>query len=237
MDSNENIFRWVRIVSKEWPLTLVVPLANLVLIVVFWQSQIMHYGTSTQGVLFMWLVSGLVFVLAQMSLQAGALKDALRQHAEDNNSHVAIWSLVVQLSLFAVMVVYNVIALAYLLHLGVAPTKPYDIVIIAVLMATMAAIWIRYKTYSSPDARLLLATGTKAAPQWLQAFSLAIVGSAGLPALTMGAIAGMGTLRYMLTRHSLRQLHVPATVCANKAALRDAISIIAMCIGFIIGGG
>lgn len=227
--------RWVRIVAKEWPLTIAVPLANLVLVVIFWQSQLLHYGTNTQGVLFMWLTAGLIFALAQMSLQASALREALRKHAVDGNSYVAVWSLVVQLGIFTVIVTYNVIALGYLLYLGVFPTKPLDGIIAGIIVLTLVVIWIRYRSYRTPDARLMLATGTKAAPQWLQAFNLAIAGSYGLPPLTMIAQLSMGLMRYVLTRHSLRELQIPATVCANKAAFRDVISIGVMCIGFIIG--
>lgn len=226
---------WVRIVAKEWPLTIAVPLANLILIIIFWQSQLLHYGSSTQGVLFMWLTAGLIFALAQMSLQVSALREALHKHAATQDSHVAIWSLVAQLGLFGVIVVYNTIALGYLAYLGVAPTKPLDLVIAGIIVLTVLGIWIRYRSYRKPTARLMLATGTKAAPQWLQACNLAIAGSSGLAPLTMIAQLSMGVLRYVLTRHSLRELEIPATICANKAAFRDVVSIGVMCIGFIIG--
>lgn len=223
-----------RLLLQKWWVLLAVPAINTVLIVIFWQSQLIQYLHQTTGILFMWLVSGLLFVLVQLSLQWEAWRNAKKDVAAEKLFEIR-WGLGVQIGLFILIAVYNTIALIELLLVGVLPTKLFDIFIALLLLATLLFIFYKYRNFKTPAARLVLATGTKAAPQVLQAGAFIVLGSLGMHPATILAIAAMGLFRYLLARHSRLQYPTEATKAADKAAFRDFISILLMCAGWIIG--
>jgi hypothetical protein len=138
--------------------------------------------------------------------------------------------------LMSIATVYNVIALIQISFLGVRPATYFDALIGIILAATLATGFIAYrKRMTSPAARLLYATGSKAAPQWLQAGSLAIFGSAGLHVATISAITAMGATRFLLSKDALQRFKDANTAASYKAAQRDFVSILAMAGGWIIG--
>lgn len=225
-----------QVLRRKWLLLLALPLLNLLLVGIFWQSQIQQYAHTTKGVVFAWLVAGLVFVIIQLSLQASALRQRLQEESPSAKHLEIVWSLAVQVVVFAVMAIYNVIALVALWQGGGRPTGAYDLIITAIVAATLCVAAWRYRSsLRDPGARLLLATGTKALPQWVQAGSLAIVGSAGMHPLTISAITAMGALRFILSHHAATHFKTKETVAADKGSFRDLLSIGAMCVGWIIG--
>lgn len=213
---------------------LAVPLVNTLLIIVFWQSQLIQYLQQTTGIVFMWLVAGLIFVLVQLSLQWDAFKKAKTEAASDKRFEVR-WSLGAQIWLLGLIAVYNTVALIELLVIGVIPSQLFDILIGILIAGTMAIIAVKYRSFTPPAARLLLATGTKAAPQVLQAGAFALLGSAGLPLVAIASLTAIGGLRFLLAWHSKRHYHNSATVAAYKGAFRDFSSTLLMVVGWIIG--
>lgn len=223
-----------RVLLEKWWMLLAVPAVNAALIIIFWQSQLLHYQHHTTGILFMWLVAGLLFVLVQLSLQWEALRRA-KAEVESEKLFEVRWSLAVQVGLFILIAAYNTIALIQLLLLGALPSQPFDALIGMLLLATIVTIAIKYQSIKTPAARLLLATGTKAAPQVLQAGAFVVLGSAGMHWVTVFAITAMGILRYLLTRHAVQQYQSAATNAANAAAFRDLLSIFLMGLGWVLG--
>lgn len=211
-----------------------VPLVTAVLIVIFWQSQLFQYLHQTTGILYMWLVAGLLFVLVQLSLQWEAWRKAKAEVAPEKLFEVR-WSLGAQIGLFILIAVYNTIALIELAVVGVLPSQPFDAVIGLLLLGTIVVIALKYRTFKTPAARLLMATGTKAAPQVLQAGAFVVIGSAGMHPATILSIITMGGLRYVLTRYAERQYRSDATVAANKAAFRDFLSVLLMGLAWVFG--
>jgi hypothetical protein len=225
----------LRQILRAKPTTLVVvPLINFGLIVAFWQSQIAHYDTSTEGVLIMWLVAGLVFGLIQLSLLAGAWRHTI---AAPNRDTETLWLLGVQIITLGVMSAYSVFVTSMLLRLGVAPDQPLDIAIMAIFGVTLLAVGWHYGwgKLGDPQARLWLATGTKVTPQLLQAVGLAWYGSHGMHILTLLTVVVMTALRYVLAHATVYRQATPHTISANKAALRDLLAVCAMAAGWILG--
>lgn len=234
-----HIKRYWPLLRRQWAKLFLLPFINITLVVIFWQSQLNHYTHSTKGVLLLWLVAGLIFVLIQMSLQANAWRQVTSygQQQSAGERFETLWMLGSQLAMFGLATLYNVVALVQLILLGVRPNQPFDIIIAVILVATLVVACAVYgiKRLGSPSSRLLLATGTKAAPQWLQAVWFALQGSAGMHVATITSITAMGTTRYMLTRITLRRFTDSNTIAANKAAFRDLLSIIAMAAGWVLG--
>jgi hypothetical protein len=225
-----------QVLRRKWLLLLALPLLNLLLVGVFWQSQIQQYAHTTKGVVFAWLVAGLIFVVIQLSLQASALRQRLHEESSSAKHLEIVWSLAAQVVVFVVMAVYNIIALIALWQGGGRPVGAYNMLIAALVAATLCvAAWRYRRSLRDPGARLLLATGTKALPQWVQAGSLAVVGSAGMHPLTISAITAMGVLRFILSHHAAAHFKTKETVAADKGSFRDLLSIGAMCIGWVIG--
>lgn len=222
-------------VTTNWRDLLFLPFLNLVLIVIFWQSQIFQYAHSSKGVLYMWLLAGLLFLLIQLSLLLNGWQKTKVQATEQKQLKTQ-WLLASQITLFTVAAIYNIIALVQLTLLGIRPTTPYDLLIIIILIITGTLGAILYKrNFASPQARLLYATGTKAVPQWLQALGFVFLGSSGMHSTTLGAIVAMGSLRFHLAKQSAKALKDDTTQAAYQAALRDLISIGAMGVGWVIG--
>jgi hypothetical protein len=222
------------------PITLLfVPLVNLVLIVVFWQSQIAQYTTSTEGVLIMWLIAGLVFGLIQISLLTGAWRQTLRSQSITTAIRTeTLWLLGVQIGTLGVMTAYSILVTSKLWQLGVYPNQPLDFAIMAIFAVTLATVgWFygRRKKLADPSARLWLATGAKVTPQLLQAVGLAWYGSHGMHLLTLLTVVIMTVMRYILARATVHRQTTPHTVSANKAAFRDLLAVGAMTVGWVIG--
>lgn len=227
---------WWKVAVSKWQILVVVPLLNFILTILFWQSQIIQYDHSTKGILFMWLTAGLIFILLQLSLQINALRQALTELAPGEKRIEVLWSLIAQIILFVVIIVYNSIILSILLLHGILPNKPLDFIIFAILGVTGAVIAFRYRlNLRNPHAKLLLATGMKAAPQWIQAVNFVIFGSMGMNIVTISAIIGMGLMRYVSAKHTANNFHKLETTVAHKAAFRDVVSVMAMCVGWGIG--
>lgn len=194
----------------------------------------MQYFSNTKGVLYMWLTAGLLFILVQISLLVGAWRKttASTDHA---SLFEARWLIGVQLFMFAVMVLYNTIALIEITLLGVRPSSIFDGVIALSLAITGIIILLRFRRrLTSPDARLLLGTGAKAIPQWLQAVGFLWLGSTGMHPATITAIVAMGALRLILAKQSLAQQSDENMKASYKMALRDFISIGAMAVAWTI---
>jgi hypothetical protein len=223
------------VIFRNWRMSLALPMINVIFVITFWQSQLIHYTQSTKGVLYMWLVSGLIFLLLQISLLAGSWHKARHELVGDHRIETC-WNLAAQIALLLVAAIYNGIALVEITALNVRPTTYFDAAIVAILLITLTAGCIIYRgRNASPAARLLYATGSKAAPQWLQAVSLAVFGSAGLHIATMGAIIAMGGTRFLLAKDALQHFSNNTTTASYKAALRDFLSILAMAGGWIAG--
>jgi len=223
------------VISRRWQTTLALPLVTLVLVVVFWQSQLFHYTSSTKGVLYMWLVAGLIFVLLQISLLVGGLRKARSSLTGDILVETS-WNLSAQVIIMLVAAIYNLIALAQITLLGVRPRTLFDALIGLILAVTIIVGIALYRhRLTSPQARLLYATGSKAAPQWLQAGSLALFGSSGLHVVTITAILAMGFTRFLLAKEALKHFIDDNTCASYKAAFRDLLSIVAMGVGWFIG--
>jgi len=182
----------------------------------------------------MWLTAGLLFILVQISLLIGAWRKATTPSGSATEFETR-WLIGVQLFMFAMMVLYNTIALIEITLLGVRPFSIFDGVIALSLMATGIAILLRFRhQLTSPDARLLLGTGAKAIPQWLQAIGFLWLGSTGMHPATITAIVAMGALRLILAKQSLAQHSDENMKASYKMALRDFISIGAMMVAWII---
>lgn len=224
------------VLGQKWPLLIGVPLANILLVGIFWQSQIWQYARTTTGVVFTWLVAGLIFILIQLSLQASALRHKLQEDPSLPSHLEIVWSLAAQVAIFVFMAIYNIVALIALWRGGGRPVHFFDGLIVFIVISTLLVVVWRYRhAIRDPRARLLLATGTKALPQYVQAGSLAIMGSAGMHPLTILAIAAMGVLRFALSHHAAAGFRTKQTIAANQAAWRDMLSIGAMCLGWVIG--
>lgn len=183
----------------------------------------------------MWLVAGLVFVLLQISLLMGGLRKA-RSNLTGDTQIETCWNLSAQVIIMLIASVYNLIALAQITLLGVRPRTLFDALIGLILVVTIIIGVVVYRhRLTSPQARLLYATGSKAAPQWLQAGSLALFGSSGLHAVTIAAILAMGFTRFLLAKEALKHFIDDNTRASYKAAFRDLASIVAMGVGWFIG--
>lgn len=185
----------------------------------------------------MWMVAGLLFLFIQLGLQYRAWRQARLRPAAQAADYAALWMLGSQIVIFGIGIAYNLAVTCQLLLLGVRPNQPFDLVIAAILAATLIAALALYgwRRLGHPQPRLLLATGTKAVPQWFQAVWLAVQGSTGLHVATIAAINAMGASRYMMARATMRQFRDQNTIAANKAAFRDLVSIIAMAVGWMVG--
>lgn len=181
----------------------------------------------------MWLVAGLLFLAIQTSLLIGAWRKAT-SGLEGQKLLEIQWVLGTQIFMFVVAAIYNIIALAELSLLGVRPNTALDGVIIMLLLVTLGMAFARYRRRpTDPDARLLLATGTKAAPQWLQAAGLLLLGSTGVHPTTIGAITAMGATRFLLAKQAVGHYQDKNTVASYKIAFRDLTSILAMGVGWL----
>ena len=182
----------------------------------------------------MWLVAGLVFGLIQLSLLVGAWKQAIHTPNRDVET---LWLLGVQVATLCVMTAYSMFVTSGLLRIGIYPNQPLDIAIMAIFGVTLLAVGWRYgwSKLTDPLARLWLATGTKVAPQVLQAIGLAWYGSHGMHLLTLLTVVAMTVMRYILAHATVRRQTTLHTISTNKAAFRDLLAVCAMLVGWAIG--
>jgi hypothetical protein len=227
-----------QVLRTKYLTLLLIPTLNLTLIVVFWQSQIAHYTVSTEGIVLMWLVAGLLFGFIQASLLIGAWRQTTRNRAVASSQRFeTLWLLGAQIFTLGVMSIYSGWVIGMLLYLGVSPTQPFDYAIMAIFVVTLLTVLRRYRPreLGDPHARLWLAAGTKAAPQVLQAGGLAWSGSFGMHPVTLLTVVAMTTLRYALAHATRRRQAIAHTISVDRAAFLDLLAVCTMVVGWLIG--
>ena len=215
---------------KKTPVELIaLPTLNLLLAFIFWIGQIIRYQVSVQGVLYGWVILGVLFVFVQLSLFPGAWRGAESRPPEDRFG--ARWLLGGQIVFCAGVLVYSYLTLAALAEHH-ASFVLYD-AIIGAAAATVAipAVVIYRRNLAGPQAKLAYATAFKVAPQYVQAVALAIVGAGGVSVVSLSAFVSIVGLRYLISRATHRKGENQYTKATLTASTRDWWSavVVAVC--------
>lgn len=219
------------------------PLVILSLMAVFQAGQITRYLTSTEGVLYSWIIVGQWFVVIQAQLQWGVWKQSKTSTPEGR--FVSRWLSLVQAVTYISISVYNGLAV-WLLIRSRAGVHLMDAVLLATAATTigLSELWLRLRKppQQARLRRIWRSTGYKIAPQWVQAIALAVMGSRGFNYLSIFALVALALLRVLTAQRNHRAASEGqetseltdsrALVIINR---RDLCSILAMAAGVALG--
>jgi len=219
---------------KQKPVQLILlPLANLLLAGVFWFGQLTRYQTTVQGVLYGWILLGLLFVFVQLSLFPGAWRDSGERPAADRFG--ARWLLASQIVFCLGVIVYTCLTLTAMMRQH-ARLVPYDALIVTAAALVLLPAMFRYRRqFAAPQAKLAYATAFKVAPQYVQAAALATAGAGGMRVSSLGALVSIVGLRFLISRATHQKGANQYTGVTLQAARRDWWSVLVMLGGWAAG--
>lgn len=212
---------------------LVLPGVNLVLAVIFWASQLSRYHQSVRGVLYSWIILGVLFVFVQLSLFPGAWRESASHSPE--NCFGARWLLGSQIIFCTGVILYTIATLAAM-AVQRAQLVPYDGLNVAAASVVLVPALITYrKRLADPQAKLAYATACKVAPQYGQAAALLSFGVRGVSPVSLGALISIVGLRFLIARATHRKGANHYTQATLTAAHRDWWSVLVMAICWGVG--
>lgn len=224
--------------TDPWIL-LVFPVIHVVAAVVFWQTQIVHYNASTEGVVLMWLSAGLVFGVVMLTFYIAIWNEAWHDTKPAEKRLEVLWVAGTQIVTLGLMTVYSIIVhLILILRHHIYPVQVLDVVIMTIFAATSVTVYVVFRKrrgLKNPAARFWLATGAKVAPQVWQAVGFAVYGSLGLHWVTLVTVVTMTVFRYIAAFILRRRHATDNALYGEKTSKIDLVAVGAIAVGWGIG--